>query len=239
MKAIAVDDEPLALSVVDIFCKKTESLDLVAQFTNGNNAIKYIEENKDIDLIFLDINMPHISGVELAKMISDDIMIIFTTAYQDYAVEGFELEAVDYLMKPFSFDRFTKAVNRASELLALRQNHKNDNNQDVESHHMMIKSDSSLVKVDISSIIVIEGLKDYVKIVTTTKRYVTKSTMKNIAQNLGGFGFVRVQKSYVVNMGRVKSFEGETLTMENGILVPVGLQYKSSFIELFSAHKSF
>ena len=239
MKAIAVDDEPLALSVVDIFCKKTENLDLVAQFTNGNNALKYIEENKDVDLIFLDINMPHISGVELAKMISNDIMIIFTTAYQNYAVEGFELEAVDYLMKPFSFDRFTKAVNRASELLILRKNINTENTKKPESHHMMIKSESSLIKVDISSIIVIEGLKDYVKIITTEKRYVTKSTMKNIAQNLGGFGFVRVQKSYVVNMGRVKSFEGDTLTMECGILIPVGLQYKASFMELFSAHKLF
>lgn len=236
MKAIAVDDEPLALSVIEIFCKRSGKIDLVEQFSNGNDALKYIETHNDIDIIFLDINMPHISGVEVAKMVARRAMIIFTTAYQNYAVEGFELEAVDYLMKPFAYERFIKAVNRAYELQALR---KNDIPQNSDEPHIMIKSDSSLVKIDISSIIIIEGLKDYVKIITTQKRYVTKNTMKNIEQSLGGFGFVRVQKSYVVNMNRVKSFEGDTLTMENGLLVPVGLQYKSCFMELFSAHKLF
>lgn len=237
MKAIAVDDEPLALSVIELFCNRSGRIDLVDQFTNGTDAIKYIETHNDIDLIFLDINMPHISGVEVAKMVAQRAMIIFTTAYQDYAVEGFELEAVDYLMKPFSYDRFNKAISRAYDLQALRK--KVDTTHSSDEPHIMIKSDSSLVKIDISSIIIIEGLKDYVKIITTQKRYVTKSTMKNIEQSLGGFGFVRVQKSYVVNMNRVKSFEGDTLTMENGILVPVGLQYKSCFIELFSAHNIF
>lgn len=236
MKAIAVDDEPLALSVIDIFCRKSATIDLVAQFSGGREALQYLNDHNDIDLIFLDINMPHLSGVEVAKMVARRAMIIFTTAYQDFAVEGFELEAVDYLMKPFSYERFTKATERAYELSVLRKNKDKDNGSK-EVSHIMIKSDSSLIKVEIDSIIIIEGLKDYIRIVTTNKRYVTKSTMKNIEQNLGGFGFVRVQKSYVVNMNRVLSFEGGTLTMEGNIMVPVGQQYRNSFMELFAAHR--
>lgn len=234
MRAIAVDDEPLALSVIDIFCNKTENIELVAKFTNGDDAIKYMDNNKDINLIFLDINMPNMSGVEIAKIIAKRAMIVFTTAYQDYAVEGFELEAVDYLMKPFSYERFLKAIYRVEDLIALHNNQASE--IDSEAQFIMIKSSSSLIKLNISTIILIEGLKDYVKIVTTEKRYVTKNTMKNIEQSLGGFGFVRVQKSYVVNMNSVKSFEGETLTMNNGTQVPVGLQYKANFIELFTTH---
>lgn len=236
MKAIAVDDEPLALSVIEIFCRKSATIDLVAQFSGGHEALQYLTTHDDIDLIFLDINMPHLSGVEVAKMVARRAMIIFTTAYQDFAVEGFELEAVDYLMKPFSYERFTKATERAHELSVLRKN-KDKDDTSKEVSHIMIKSDSSLVKVEIDSIIVIEGLKDYIRIVTTNKRYVTKSTMKNIEQSLGGFGFVRVQKSYVVNMNRVLSFEGGTLTMEGNVMVPVGQQYRNSFMELFAAHR--
>lgn len=234
MKAIAVDDEVLALSVIDIFCKKSSIIDLVEQFSSGHEALAYIEEN-EVDLVFLDINMPHITGVEVAKIINNRAMIIFTTAYQDYAVEGFELEAVDYLMKPFSYDRFCKAVDRAQELLVLRQN-KTAGAQHPTNAHIMIKSESTLVRVEMDSIIVIEGLKDYIKVITAHKRYITKNTMKNIEQSLGGFGFVRVQKSYVVNLARVISFEGDTITMEGDIIIPVGQQYKSSFIEIFKAH---
>lgn len=237
MKAIAVDDEPLALSVIDIFCRKSTSIDLVAQFTNGREALAYMDAHDDIDLIFLDINMPHLSGVEVARIVARRAMIIFTTAYQNYAVTGFELEAVDYLMKPFSYERFTRATDRANELQLLRKNKRTDSGSEREVSHIMIKCDSSLVRVEIDSIIIIEGLKDYIRIVTTNKRYVTKNTMKNIEQNLGGFGFVRVQKSYVVNMNRVISIEGGTLTMESNIMVPVGQQYRSSFMELFAAHR--
>ncbi|MEG0500489.1 MAG: response regulator, partial [Rikenellaceae bacterium] len=160
MKAIAIDDEPLALSVIDIFCRKSPMIDLVAQFSGGREGLSYLDEHDDIDLIFLDINMPHLSGVEVAKMVAHRAMIIFTTAYQDFAVEGFELEAVDYLMKPFSFERFSTAADRAYELLQLRRGKEGDNVQQKDVSHIMVKSDSSLVKIAIDSIIVIEGLKD-------------------------------------------------------------------------------
>lgn len=236
MKAIAVDDEALALSVIDIFARKNPLLELVAQFATGREMLKYLDNN-EVDLIFLDINMPHLSGVEVARLVEGRAMVIFTTAYQDYAVEGFELEAIDYLMKPFSYERFCKAVERAHEMKKLRGNSKEP--QSVGSGaHIMIKSDSALVKVEVSSIIVIEGLKDYVKILTTSKRYVTKSTIKSMEQNLSSFGFVRVQKSYIVNMERVVSYEADTLTMEGDIMVPIGQQYKNSFVEQFKSHSS-
>ncbi len=231
MRAIAVDDEALALSVIEIFCKKYEDIELVSQFTNGHDAISYIDNN-DVDIIFLDINMPHITGVEVAKIVAKRAMIIFTTAYQNYAVEGFELEAVDYLMKPFSFDRFKKAVDRAFELKSLREG----NSDDSASHHIMIKADSALVKLEVKSIIAIEGLKDYIKIITTDRKYVTKSTMKSIESSLSGYGFVRVQKSYVVNIARIESVKGDSLIVEGGLVIPIGQQYRSCFLELFKAH---
>ncbi len=229
MKAIAVDDEALALTVVEIFCKRYQDIDLVSTFTNGNEALSFIENN-EVDLMFLDINMPHITGVEVAKIVANRAMIIFTTAYQDYAVEGFELEAVDYLMKPFSFERFEKAVDRAVELKRLR------GGDDSTVAHIMIKASSELVKLAVNTIVSIEGLKDYVKIVTTGKRYITKSTMKSIEESLGGYGFVRVQKSYVINLKYISAVKGDTITMTDGSSIPIGQGYRNSFMELFKAH---
>ncbi len=229
MRAIAVDDETLALSVIEIFCKRYEGIELVQTFVNGNDALKYIDEN-DIDIIFLDVNMPHITGVEVAKIVAKRALIIFTTAYQNYAVDGFELEAIDYLMKPFSFDRFSKAVNRAQELISLREGVNSD------IPHIMIKVDSAIVKLNVNTIIAIEGLKDYIKIITTDKKYVTKSTMKSIEGSLAGYGFTRVQKSYVVNLAHIKSVKGDTITMVGGNVIPIGQQYKSLFMNIFLAH---
>ncbi len=229
LKAIAVDDEALALSVIELFCSRYEEIELVKQFNNGVEVLKYLDNN-EVDIIFLDINMPHISGVEVAKMVARRAMIIFTTAYQNYAVEGFELEAVDYLMKPFSFDRFKKAISKAAELKKLR------GSVDGDAHHIVIKSDSTLVKLNVDTIIAIEGLKDYIRIITTEKKYVTKSTMKSIESSLGGYGFIRVQKSYVVNIKMVESVKSDSLTLRGGAVIPIGQQYKTSFMELFKAH---
>ena len=232
IKCIAVDDEPLALNIVEMFCEKIESLTLLKSFTNGLDALTYIEENK-VDLIFLDINMPHISGVELAKRIGNKSMIIFTTAYQNYAIEGFELNALDYLLKPFSFTRFKTAVQRAEDKYALMAKV----NSEQQSPFIMIRSDYATVKLVIDSIISVEGLKDYVKIYTDDKNHVTKITMKNIEQHLSGFGFMRVHKSYIVNLKKIVSYEYNKVVLSKNVTVSIGNIYRNDFVEYIEKNK--
>ena len=238
MKCIAVDDEPLALNIVKMFCDKSEGLLLKETFTNGLEALKYLKNN-DIDLVFLDINMDHISGVELAKLLNDDIMIIFTTAYQNYAVEGFELKALDYLLKPFSFDRFSTAVERAKKQYELIKGQSETSSESTEndSPFMMIRSDYATVRVDIASIICVEGLKDYVKIYTSEKNYVTKLTMKSVEQHLEPYGFMRIHKSYVVNLTKIILYENNQIILPKNISVSVGNIYKSNFIQYIQKNK--
>lgn len=230
MKAIAIDDEPLALSVVKTFCLKVPYIELCSTFSNGIDAMKYLIEN-DVDLMFVDINMPHISGIEMVRALERPPMIIFTTAYQNYALEGFELSAIDYLVKPFSFERFLKGVNRASELYAIKQKASEQavaTTQDKDDY-ITIKVDYSVVKLNIADIIMVEGLKDYVKVYTTDKRYVTKSTMKNIEERLSEYGFMRVHKSYVVNLRYVEALESNHIVLPTG-KIALGNQYKEAFI---------
>lgn len=234
IKCIAVDDEPLALNIIKIFCDKIDDLELCASFTNGLEALKYTTEN-EIDVAFLDINMLHISGVELAKQLSDDIAIIFTTAYQSYALEGFELNALDYLLKPFSFDRFSIAVDRAVKYKELIDN--SNNEDDGETPFMMIRSDYSTVRVEIASIICVEGLKDYVKIYTDHKNYVTKITMKNIEKYLSVYDFMRVHKSYIINLSKIISVDSNQVIMTKDIQVALGNSYKVPFLEYLQKNK--
>lgn len=229
IKAIAVDDEPLALNVIRIFCDKLDTIDLCTTFSNGVDALKYIKENK-IDLIFLDINMPHLNGVEFAKIVDKNVMIIFTTAYQDYAVEGFELDALDYLLKPFPFDRFKMAVQRAESHLALLNSNVTFNVEQGSAPFIMIRSDYATVRVELTTIISIEGLKDYVKIYTVERNYVTKITMKVIEQHLVPHGFMRIHKSYIVNLSKIISFENNHVLFPNNIKISLGNMYRSVFI---------
>ena len=239
IRCIAVDDEPLALNIVKMFCNKSEGLDLQETFTNGLEALKYLKNN-DIDLIFLDINMDHISGVELAKLLDDDVLIIFTTAYQNYAIEGFELKALDYLLKPFSFDRFTTAIERAKKQYQLIKGNSDspaESSDTDSSPFMMIRSDYATVRVDISSIICVEGLKDYVKIYTDERNYVTKITMKSIEQHLEPYGFMRIHKSYVVNLSKIILYENNQIILPKNISVSVGNIYKSNFVDYIQKNK--
>lgn len=239
MRCIAVDDEPLALKVVKMFCEKSQGLELKETFTNGLEALKYLKNNT-IDLIFLDISMDHISGVELAKLLDDDVLIIFTTAYQNYAIEGFELKALDYLLKPFSFDRFTIAIERAKKQYILVNGLSDNatNSNEIEANpFMMIRSDYATIRVDISSIICVEGLKDYVKIYTDEKNFVTKLTMKSIEQYLEPNGFMRIHKSYVVNLSKIILYENNQIILPKNISVAVGNIYKSNFVEYLQKNK--
>lgn len=225
MRCLAVDDEPLALSIIENFCNKIPSMELITTAADGIAAVEILK-HEQIDLLFIDINMPHMSGIEVVRILENPPMVIFTTAYQNYALTGFELSAIDYLVKPFSFDRFFKAVMKAQKQLDLiNSNIINDAAVD----YIMVKVDYSVVKVMFSSIKYIEGLKDYVKIYTTEKNLVTKSTMKNIEERLPSKQFMRIHKSFVINLDQVNSFENNHVVIDKDH-IPLGLQYKEVFL---------
>lgn len=234
MRCLAIDDEPLALSIIETFCNKIPSVELVATAADGIAAIEILKQEQ-IDLIFIDINMPHMSGIEVVRMLENPPLVIFTTAYQNYALTGFELSAIDYLVKPFSFDRFFKAVMKAQKQTDLiNSNIANAASATVD--YIMVKVDYSVVKVSLSSIKYIEGLKDYVKICTTEKNLVTKSTMKNIEERLPSSQFMRIHKSFVINLDLVNSFENNHVVIDKDH-IPLGQQYKEAFLYYIDKNK--
>ncbi|MFI3322022.1 MAG: LytTR family DNA-binding domain-containing protein [Rikenellaceae bacterium] len=239
MRCLAVDDEPLALSILENFCKKIPSIELLATAADGIEAVEILKK-EEVDLLFIDINMPHMSGIEVVKMLENPPMVIFTTAYQNYALEGFEVSAIDYLLKPFSFDRFFKAVNRAQKQFDLINNSSTIASVSTSSSeiadYIMVKSDYSVVKLLFSSILYIEGLKDYVKIYTTEKNIVTKSTMKNIEERLPKNIFMRTHKSFVININNIDSFENNHIVIKDNQL-PLGQQYKEQFLAYLNENK--
>ena len=227
MRCLAVDDEPLALTVIRQFCKRTPFLTLEWEALSAIEAKKIIESNP-VDLVFLDINMPNMNGLELIQELDDKPLVIFTTAYPEFAISGYELDAVDYLLKPFSFDRFTKAVIKASELYTLRQN--SVATQPAEPNYLMIRVEYSTVRIEIDEIDYIEGLKDYIKIYTrNNKNYVTKSSMKNISERLPQ-NFVRAHKSYIVNMERVSALKNNMIIIGQQ-QIPLGASNKNVVLE--------
>lgn len=236
MNCLAIDDEPLALNIIEDYANKVPYLNLIDKCTNAFDALNLMQKHK-IDLIFLDIEMPHLSGIDFLQSIEKRPYIIFTTAYPDYAVQGFELNAADYLLKPIEFNRFLRAVNKVYELYNL---HREDTVSVAQAPHrettgtpdyLLIKVEYATVKVEFNSILYIEGLKDYVKIHAGSKPLLTKSTMKNIEEKLPSNMFTRVHKSFVVNLSQIESIENNRILIA-GRRIPIGSQYKNSFFEL-------
>lgn len=230
MRALAIDDEPLALAVIETFVKKTPAIKYFEKISSSVEALKYLENN-EVDIIFLDINMPEITGIELAAQIPDSTMIIFTTAYEKYALKGFDLNAIDYLLKPISFDRFSKAITKAESHYSKNIPVASEKRDDF----LMIRVDYATVKVSIEDVYYVEGLKDYIKIVTKDKNYVTKSTMKNIELKITDLGFMRVHKSFIINLNKFSSIENNHISIGDK-KIPIGSGYRdelNSYVEKF------
>jgi DNA-binding LytR/AlgR family response regulator len=225
--AIAVDDEPPALQVVENFCKKVGFIDLVRTFTKPNEAVKYLGKFP-ADLLFLDIRMPSVSGIEISRLIPKDIMVIFTTAYSEYAVEGFNVNAVDYLLKPFTYDRFIQAVNKANEFYNFYHQQETALQQ-----YLFIRADYSLVKIMLEDILYVEGLDDYLKIyLEGRKPVVARQTMKGMLEKLPAKDFVRVHRSFIVPLKRIERMRNKSLLVA-GREIPVGSSYEEEFRRLF------
>lgn len=234
IKAIIVDDEPLALDVLETYIEKMPQLSLVAKCENAIEANEALKNN-DVDLMFLDIQMPQITGVEFLKSLNNPPAVIFTTAYPDYAVEGFELNAVDYLLKPISLDRFMKAVNKVSEKIGKGSD--SGNVVEMEGDFFFVKADKKLIKVDFDDIIYIEGLKDYVIIRQEAGRVITLQTMKSLEKKLPESTFKRVHRSYILNINKINAVVGNMLEVtEKGQTkhIPIGKNYREELLNIIN-----
>ena len=228
IRTIAIDDEPLALQLINGYIEKAPFLDLSGSFDNPVSAMDFLETNA-VDLIFLDIQMPDLLGTEFARLSKGLSHIIFTTAYANYAVEGFRLNAVDYLLKPFSFEEFLESANRAKQRIEMEQT---SGHQQVEANNdfLFIKSDYKVRRINLSDIQYIEGLKDYVKVYLhgEDKPVLTLATMKQMEGKLPANRFMRVHRSFIVNLQRIEIIERSRIVFGK-VYIPVSDQYKESF----------
>ncbi len=220
LNCLIIDDEPSSQSVLKIFCDDVEFLNAVSICNNALEAISILNSQKDIDLLFLDINMPKLSGLEFYKSMQHPPDVIFTTAYSEFALEGFEVNAIDYLLKPFSFERFLAAANKALN------KKKSENNSD---DAILIKANKVLHKVHPDDILFVEAFGDYVKVHQEHSIITTNSTFTNILKLLPN-QFVRCHKSFAVNLKKMNSLAGNVITIGDKT-VPIGQTYKSDFLK--------
>jgi two-component system LytT family response regulator len=225
INCIAIDDEPLALSKLEGFITRVPDLKLKKIFDNPVEAIGWLKENS-IDLIFLDIQMEQLTGIEFLEAIGSISRVIFTTAYDQYAIKGFELNVTDYLLKPFSFQRFLQAVNKVMDFYSQKTiDHKSDTEKD---SFIFVKTEYRLERVDINTILYIEGMKDYLRIICTDKKIMTLQSFSKIEDSLPARNFCRVHKSFIVAIDKIKSIERGVIIIA-GQRIPISNTYKENF----------
>lgn len=248
IKAIAVDDEPLALDVIQTYIDQIPEIELIATCKNAIEANHLIKKEMP-DLLLLDIQMPQITGIEFVKTLNNPPLVIFTTAYPNYAVEGFEVNAIDYLVKPISMNRFMKAVNKAIDQIKLREHQPDENGngsarepstEEESADFIYVKADKKLIKVKYDEIYYIEGLKDYVIIKRKTDRIITLQTMKSLDKKLPDTMFQRIHRSYIVALNKISAVVGNQVEMQidgNRKTIPIGKIYRDELLEIVNQNR--
>jgi DNA-binding LytR/AlgR family response regulator len=229
MKCIIVDDEPLAIEIVEAYVGRIDELQLVGTFRNAIAAFSFIQQNP-VELVFLDIQMPKLSGIEFLKTLKNPPKVIITTAFRDYAIEGFELEVVDYLLKPIPFERFLKSV---SKVLSLRGEVQPTATQSSNESFIYFKVDKKMVKTKIAEILYIESIKDYVKVRTADKEIITQQKISYLDESLPRNQFLRVHRSFIVNLDRIDAYTATDVEI-NKFKVPIGRNYKNDVMKVLS-----
>ena len=227
MKCIIIDDEPLAREVMKMNINEVPTLELVGEFDDAIKANEYIQEN-EVDLMFLDIEMPGVSGLDFLKNLPSPPYVILATAYPQYAAEAYELDVVDYLVKPIKLDRFIKAVNKVEEIISLSK--QTTMLESIESDFIFVKSDRKYVKIRFEEIFFIEGLKDYVIVHAVHGKYMTAMNVKTIHNKLPEEIFFRTSKSYIINVGHIKEIDGNDVIVADN-KIPIGRSYRDGFLE--------
>ncbi len=237
INTIIVDDEPLARDILEVHIANTPQLKLLASCSNAIEANQILNE-KNVDLMFLDIQMPQLTGMEFLRSLTHPPMTIFTTAYAEYAVDGFELEALDYLLKPISFERFLKASNKAID--KFKNLRGSTDALDAAMDFFFVKSDKKMMKVFYKDILYIEGLKDYVIIRLEEGRVITLQTMKSLEVKLPSSMFKRIHRSYILNLTKLRAIEGNMVELkEKGQkkMIPIGKNYRDELTAIINAKK--
>lgn len=229
IRCLVVDDEPMARDVLRRYVEKTPTLQLAGECNSAIDALVFLQ-NHNIDLMFLDIRMPELLGTEFVQSLQSPPKIIFTTAFKEYALDGFELDAVDYLLKPVRFERFLRAVNKAfpkkgTDLVD------NSSERKTGSDFIYLRVDRKLVKILLADLLYIESARDYVKVFTKDKSYITRQTISSIEAMLSGNDFIRIHRSYIISVSKIKSFTNEIVEIGNNEL-PIGKFYRNSFVKL-------
>ena len=249
IRCLLLDDEPLARQVLRTYAERLPFLQVVGECGHALEAYEVLRQ-QEVELILCDIELPRISGLDFLKALPHRPLVVLVTAYEQYALAGFELDAVDYLVKPVAFDRFWRAMEKVKDQLALRQwkalppveppaagpVQESLPESPAPTAFIMVKENGSLVKVPLDSIHYVEGMKDYVKIVTTERRLVTYLTLKKLEEALPVDQFTRVHKSYLVRNAGIQALQGNMLELAVGVHVPVGMQHREALLQVLHAH---
>lgn len=238
IRCLIVDDEPLALHILEDYISKVPFMELVKSTTNPIEALTMVQDG-NIDLVFLDVQMPELTGIQFLRIANGKTKVILTTAYPQYALEGYELDVVDYLLKPIAFDRFFKSAQKAQGIIhpakaavpAEQPAQQAQPQNDFMSDFIFVKSEHKIQKVYLHQILFIEGLKDYISIFTTTERIITLQNMKKMEDTLPSQHFVRVHKSYIVALNKIDSIERSRIRIGDKI-IPVGDTYRDDFFKI-------
>jgi DNA-binding LytR/AlgR family response regulator len=237
-RCLIIDDEPLARDLMRSHISKLENFEIAGECCDAMKAMEKLRDVK-VDLMFMDIQMPQITGLEFLKILKNRPKVIITTAYREYAIEGFELDVVDYLLKPITFERFLKSVNKYYEQVEEENPSAppvNGNSND-EEPFIYVKENKRVIKLNLSEILYIEGLSEYVQIYTDKKKIITKTSMTNLEEKLPDDGFLRIHKSYIVSTSRIEAFTPHSVEVP-GKELPIGRSYKNAVLDILQVNNS-
>lgn len=233
-KCLVIDDEPLARDLMRSHIEKLENFEICAECGDAMKALQELHNHK-VDLMFMDIQMPQITGIEFLKTLKNPPKVIITTAYREYALDGFELDVVDYLLKPITFERFLKSVNKyyqaTQDEVKTLQPRNNFNTAVPEEAFIYVKENKKVLKVHLNDILYVEGLSEYVQIYTSEKKIITKSSMTNLSEKLPEDQFMRIHKSFIVGLSKIEAFTSSSIEVP-GKELPIGRSYKNSVLEV-------
>jgi len=235
MTCIIIDDEPLARTGMKLLIDETPQLSCCGSFSNARAASQFLQSNP-VDLIFLDIQMPGMNGIEFARTIPRNTLVVFVTAFAEFAVDSYDVEAIDYLVKPVDENRFHKAVEKAAAYHALLTNHNKNVTDEITGEYIFVKADRRFVKIDFKDIAFVEALKDYVIIQTTGQRVITRMNLKAIHEQLPSSMFIQVNKSYIINIRQIISFDNNSIMVGTHEIF-IGDSYRTRFFDDVVAKK--
>ncbi|MDT8394654.1 MAG: LytTR family DNA-binding domain-containing protein [Bacteroidales bacterium] len=232
IKCLAVDDEPLAIEKIKGYIERVDTLELTGSFNNAIDALTYINNHK-VDVVFLDVQMEELTGIQMLEALDEKPVIILTTAYDKYSLKGYDLNVTDYLLKPFSFQRFMQAVGKAYDALSVRSRQKSKliSSEDnlPGSGYLFVRTDGKMIKINYKDIIYIEGMRDYVRIQTTDQRIMSLQRMSKLIEILPERCFVRIYRSYIVAIDKIEAIQRKSVVV-NGKTLPIGLSFRKHFM---------